>query len=78
MVPIPVIFRQPMLYILPHIQLGPSDDVYANGICGWIFFTQPCGYGCRRMGCMGTCGIDISRALLGTVKHGVKVQGMHG
>ena len=57
LVPFPVDFEEPLLYHLPHFQLGSSDDVYTHAFSGQLLYKFA-----AFAGCGGVDGVGILRA----------------
>ena len=73
MVPVPPNNEKQMLYDLPHIQLGPSDDVCAVYIHTRLFHTDCAAYGVCCVADMGAVCHDVSGALLGNNEYGASL-----
>ena len=65
LVPVPTDFEKSLLYDLPDIQLGPSDDVYTDDFCKRILFLVSADSVIRGLADMGTVRSDIPGTVLG-------------
>ncbi|MBQ4443040.1 MAG: hypothetical protein II896_00070 [Clostridia bacterium] len=67
-----------MLYDLQDLQLGSSDDVYADDCCQGVLFGKSDFDGVCGVADMETLRYDVSRTLLGAFQRRASMLGLHG
>ena len=65
LVSVSIDFEKSLLYNLPHLQLGPLDDVHTNDIHKRFLLPFPAGPGTHCLAYMGVMCHDVSGAILG-------------
>ena len=77
LVPIQTDYEKPLLYHLPHLQLGSSDDVHPDAVYRQLLLGKLTVFVACSMDRMGALRDDVSGAILGADQHRIALLGMH-